>query len=410
VARSKEEARARRRETPDSLAIFGGAPLFPEPLHIGRPNVGDREALVAHLDDILESRWLTNAGPKVREFERQFADWSGVEHCVATCNATVALEIAIRALGMEGEVIVPSATFVATAHALQWQQIRPVFCDIDPATQNIDPSAAQRLISPHTTGIIGVHLWGRACDVEALEALASENDLKLMFDAAHAVGCTYRGKRIGGFGDAEVVSFHATKVMNTFEGGAILTNNGELAEKVRLMRNFGFAGMDNVIHVGTNGKMSEMSAAMGLVSLDCFDDFVAANRNNYENYERRLRNLPGIKLLRYDETEENNYQYVVLDYTQGEGGISRDQLIDILWKENVRARRYFYPGAHRMEPYRTLYPEAGRNLPETERLLDRVICLPTGTAVDSADVDAICDVIECTINHSNEIARRLRAS
>lgn len=401
---------ARMREEPDSLAIFGAAPLFAEPLHIGRPNIGDRAALISHLDDILDSRWLTNAGPKVREFERRFAEWSSVNHCVAMCNATIALEIAIRALDLAGEVIVPSATFVATAHALQWQQITPVFADVDPKTHNLAPGSVEALITERTTGIIGVHLWGRPCAVEQLEALACERDLSLLFDAAHAVGCTHRGRRIGGFGDAEVVSFHATKVMNTFEGGAVLTNNEALAEKMRLMRNFGFSGIDSVVHVGTNGKMNEMAAAMGLVSLDSLDCFVEANRKNYEHYARRLRNLPGVSLLRYDEHEENNYQYVVIEYEQPPGGVSRDRLVDILWSENVRARRYFYPGCHRMEPYRTLYPEAGRHLPQTERLLARVVCLPTGTAVDSGSVDAICDVIECVVSNSSDIASRLEGN
>lgn len=399
-----------RGATADDLAIFGASPLFAEPLHIGRPNIGDRDALAAHLADILDSRWLTNAGPKLREFERRFAQWSEVDHCVAMCNATVALEIAIRALDMTGEVIVPSATFVATAHALQWQQIRPVFADIDPDTHNLAPGAVESRITDDTTGIIGVHLWGRASAVEELEEIARARNLRLVFDAAHAVGCTYRGKRIGGFGHAEVVSFHATKVMNTFEGGAILTNDAQLAEKARLMRNFGFAGIDKVVHVGTNGKMNEIAAAMGLVSLDSFDGFVEANRENYEHYARRLRDVPGVSLLRYDAKEKNNYQYVVMEYERPPGGVSRDQFVDILWHENVRARRYFYPGCHMMEPYRTLYPEAGRHLHQTERVLARVVCLPTGTAVGPNDVDAICDVIECVVLHSSDIASRLEGS
>ena len=180
------------------------------------------------------------------------------------CNATVALEIAIRAMGMSGEVIVPSFTFVATAHALQWQEITPVFCDIDPRTHNLDPNRIEEMITPRTTGIIGVHVWGRPCAVDALAEIAQRRHLKLLFDAAHAFGCSYQGQMIGNFGDAEVFSFHATKFFNTFEGGAVVTNDDELAAKMRLMKNFGFHGYDNVIYVGTNGKMSEVSAAMGL--------------------------------------------------------------------------------------------------------------------------------------------------
>src|SRR5690349_4944149 len=201
------------------LAIFGAPPVFEEPLHVGRPNIGDRERLLARINDMLDRRWLTNNGPFVQELEEKIAAFLGVKHCIAMCNATVGLEIAIRATGMTGEVIVPSFTFIATAHALQWQEITPVFCDIDPRTHNIDPQQVEKLITPRTTGIIGVHVWGRACDVAALEAIAARRRLTLLFDAAHAFGCSYRGRMIGGFGDAEVLSFHATKFFNSFEGG-----------------------------------------------------------------------------------------------------------------------------------------------------------------------------------------------
>src|SRR6185369_3387994 len=205
--------------------------------------------------------------------EQRVAKMLGVRHCIAMCNATVALEITIRALGLTGEVLVPSFTFIATAHALQWQQIIPVFCDVDPETHCLNPRSVEKMITPRTTGIIGVHLWGRGCDIGSLSEIARSNGLKLLFDAAHAFGCSYEGRMIGGFGDAEVFSFHATKFFNTFEGGAVTTNDDDLAEKIRLMKNFGFAGYDQVIYLGTNGKMSEVSAAMGLTSLESLDDF-----------------------------------------------------------------------------------------------------------------------------------------
>ena len=186
------------------LAIFGRAPRFSEPLHVGRPNVGDRGRLFERIGDILDRRWLTNDGPMLRELEQRIAEVADVEHCVAMCNGTVALEIAIRALEMRGEVIVPSFTFIATAHALKWQEITPVFCDIDPNTHNLDPARVESLIGEETTGIIGVHLWGRPCDVEGLARVAERNELQLLFDAAHAFGCSHGGKMIGGFGRAEV--------------------------------------------------------------------------------------------------------------------------------------------------------------------------------------------------------------
>src|ERR1039458_8609013 len=251
---------------------------FPSPLHVGRPNQGNRQRLIERINDMLDRNWLTNNGPFVQEFEKRVAEYVGVKHCVAMCNATIAQEIAIRAAGLSGEVIVPAYTFIATAHSLQWQEITPVFCDLDPRTHNIDPAKVTQMITPRTTGIIGVHVWGRACDVAALTEIAGEHGLTLMFDAAHAFGCSYQGKMIGGFGLCEVFSFHATKFLNTFEGGAVVTNDDELAARIRLMKNFGFAGYDNVIYIGTNGKMPEVCAAMGLTNLESVDEFLAINQ------------------------------------------------------------------------------------------------------------------------------------
>src|SRR6266496_6707291 len=373
----------------EELAIWGAPPAFKRQLHVGRPNIGNRERLLERIGDLLDRRWLTNDGPFLQEFEKRLSERIGVKHCIAVCNATVGLEIAIKATGLTGEVIAPSFTFIATAHALEWQQIIPVFCDINPTTYNLDPSRVENLITKRTTGIIGVHLWGRPCDVEALADIARRHKLKLLFDAAHAFACSHKGRMIGGFGNAEIFSFHATKFVNTFEGGAIVTNDSELAAKLRLMRNFGFAGLDIVSSLGTNGKMSEVSAAMGLTSLESVEEFVAANYRNYEEYRQLLAEVPGVSVLAYDENETCNYQYVVLEIDEHAMGITRDQLDDILWAENILSRRYFYPGCHRMEPYRTRYPQASLLLPETERLAKRVLCLPTGSAVNSSEITAI---------------------
>jgi dTDP-4-amino-4,6-dideoxygalactose transaminase len=390
------------------LAIFGGEPSFSEALHVGRPNIGNRQRLLACINDILDRRWLTNSGPYVKAFERQVAEMVGVKHCIAMCNGTVALEIAIRALGLTGEVIVPSMTFIATAHALQWQEITPVFCDIDPESYTIDPDRVEEMITPYTTGIIGVHLWGRPCDVEALAEIARRRNLRLLYDAAHAFGCSYKGRMIGGFGDAEVLSFHATKFINTLEGGAVLTNDDDLATKIRLMKNFGFGGLDNVVYIGTNGKMNEVSAAMGLTSLESLDEFVAVNCRNYKLYQQKLAEIPGVRLLTYDETERNNYQYIVLEVDEAMTGVSRDQMAEILNAENVIARRYFYPGCHRMEPYRSYFPHAGLLLPETERALKRVLTLPTGTAIGPGEIHQICQIIRLVVANGREIQDRLQ--
>jgi dTDP-4-amino-4,6-dideoxygalactose transaminase len=377
--------------TPADLAINGAVPAFAAPLHVGRPNLGDRAALLRHTGDIYDRRWLTNNGPLVQELEARIAQRLGVRHCVAMCNGTIALEIAIRALGLEGEVILPSWTFIATAHALHWQGITPVFADVDPTTHNLDPGAVRRMITPRTSGIIGVHLWGRPAPIEALQAIADEHGLQLMFDAAHAFDCSHQGRKIGGFGRCEVLSFHATKVFNTFEGGAVVTDDDELAETMRLMRNFGFKGYDNVIHPGTNGKMPEINAAMGLVNLDAMPEFVETNRRNYEAYAEAFSGIDGLQLLQYDEAEDPNYQYVILEVARGLA--ARDDLIAALHAENILARKYFWPGCHRMKPYRDLFPHAGLVLPNTSELADRLIVLPTGSMISTADVWTVAAII-----------------
>jgi dTDP-4-amino-4,6-dideoxygalactose transaminase len=385
------------------LAIFGGRPAFTQEHHVGRPNIGNRRRLMARINDILDKRWLTNNGPCVQEFERRIADMLNVRHCIAMCNGTVALEIVVRAVGMTGEVILPAFTFIATAHALQWQRIKPQFCDIDSKTYNIDPLRIEERITPYTTGIIGVHLWGRPCDVIALTEIAKRYKLKLIFDAAHAFGCSYQGRAIGSFGEAEVFSFHATKFFNTFEGGVIVTNDDGLADRIRLMKNFGFAGYDNVIYVGTNGKMNEVSAAMGLTGLEALAYFIEANRRNYKEYQRTLQGLPGIRLLAYDEKEKNNFQYIVLEIDESITGINRNQFVEILHAENVLARKYFYPGCHQMEPYRSLFFREGLSLPITETLASRVLSLPTGTGVSQKDIGAICNILQFVIDNAEEV-------
>ena len=392
----------------EDLSYFGGEAAFVNTLHVGRPNIGNREMLFGRFKDMLDRNWLTNRGPFVRDFEDQVARLLGVKHCVAMCNGTVALEIAARALNLKGEVIVPSFTFIATAHCLQWQEITPVFCDVDPETYTIDPARIEELITPRTTGIIGVHLWGHGCNVEAIEAIARKHNLRFIFDASHSFACSYEGKMIGSFGDAETFSFHATKFINTFEGGAVVTNNDQLAEKMRLMKNFGFSGLDNVIYIGTNGKMSEIAAAMGLTSLEEMDHFIAVNKRNHSAYLKNLGHQNGLKLATYDEKERNNYQYVVFEIDEKQTGVSRDCLMEILHAEGIRARRYFYPGCHKMEPYRSYFPHAGLLLPVTERLVNRILCLPTGSDVDLGDVESICEIITFVISNADEVRNKLK--
>ncbi len=375
------------------LASAGEPPAFDEKLYVGCPNIGNQARLLERIKDVLDSGWLTNNGRYLREFEQRIVKLTGVKHCIAVCNATIGLELVIRALDLRGEVIVPSFTFAATAHALQWQGITPVFSDVDPHMHSLDPQDVERRITPRTTGIIGVHLWGRACNTSALERIADKHDLRLMFDAAHAFGCSHEGRMIGNFGEAEVFSFHATKFCNSFEGGAITTNNDELADRLRALRNFGISQDDMVTEVGTNGKMNEVSAAMGVTSLESLNEFVAINRDNYITYKKSLDGVAGVKLFEYDEAERNNFQYIIVEVDEDVAGISRDQLLQLLHAENVMAKRYFYPGCHRMAPYRNTLQNVNWRLPITERLANGTLALPTGSAVGERAVRMICEII-----------------
>lgn len=400
------EAMGTTKRTLNDLALFGGPPAFVSPMHVGRPNIGDRRRLLERIEVALDRKWLSNQGVLLDEFESRVAEFVGAEHCVAVCNATIGLQLVARALDFAGEVIVPSFTFAGTPHAMSWIGLTPVFCEIDSATHNLDPVMVEQAITPATTAILAVHLWGRACPVDELTEIAQRRGLRLVFDAAHAFGCTYKGRPIGTFGDAEVFSFHATKFVNSAEGGAITTNDGDLARRLRSIRAFGFTGYDTVLELGTNAKMNELSAAMGLTSLDSFDEFIDANRRNYDCYQRAFAGVDGVRLIDYEDGERHNRQYVVLEVTHAtDPGRRRDDLIAALHAENVLARRYFFPGCHRMMPY-----SAGDiSLPITEDVADRVLVLPTGISVTDDDIDLISSIITVALNHHAELRRRVGA-
>lgn len=384
----------------DDLAVFGSSPAFAQPRHVGRPNIGDRAGLLERIEGALDRGWLANDGPLVAEFERRVADLLGVEHCVATSSATTGLQLVARALELEGEVVMPSFTFAGTAHSLGWLGIAPVFADIDPATHTVDPAAVERALTPRTSAILAVHMWGRACDVVALERIAAHHGIPLVLDAAHALACTYRGEPIGASGRAEVFSFHATKIASAGEGGVVTTGDPELARRVRLMRNFGFAGYDTVTALGTNAKMNELSAAMGLTSLDSLERFIAVNHENHQQYVRELEGVPGLRMVRYADDERQNYHYVV---TEVDDPRLRDDLVAVLHAENVLARRYFAPGCHRIQPY----SRDPVRLPATEALSDRVLVLPTGTATSDRDIATICAIIRLAVEHASALRERL---
>ncbi len=386
------------------LALFGGKPLFSEAIHVGRPNIGDRERFFGYVNDIFDRRWLTNNGRYVRELEDNLAKLMGVAHCVMVNNGTTGLMLAIRALNLSGEVIVPSFTFVATVHALQWLGLRPVFCDVDPQTHNLDPGCVADLITPQTSAVLGVHLWGQLCDVEQLAEIAEQHGLKLFYDAAHAFCSKRDGRYSGSFGDLEVFSFHATKFFNTFEGGAITTNNAALASELRLLRNFGFAGEDHVIALGINAKLNEVSAAMGLNLLPELPDLLASARRNYLQYRLELGGIPGLRFLSYADAEANNCQYVVIEVNTEV--VDRDLLKRVLHCENILTRRYFHPGTHRMEPYRSQESVGQGNLSVTERLTEQILVLPNNATLSVDDVSKITGILRFVFAQSQELTDR----
>jgi dTDP-4-amino-4,6-dideoxygalactose transaminase len=387
------------------LAVLGGAPAFAEPLHVGGPNIGDRRQILRMIDEALEQRWLSNSGSKLLAFESRLSETFGGLHCVATCNATLALQITLRALGVSGEVVLPAFTFVASSHAVAWERLTPAFADVEAETLCMGPAQAEERIGPRTAALLGVHLWGRHADLEGLERLARERELPLVFDAAHALGCTVAGRPLAGFGDAAVVSFHATKVANSFEGGVVVTADAELAERVRAMRNFGFdEESEEVAGLGTNAKLSEAGAAMGLASLEALDGFIAANRANASAFAKSLSGIPGVELLPFADPQETNCHHVTVVVDPAVAGLTRDELMAVLRAENVLARRYFHPGCHRVPPHDRLPTPP---LPVTERALERCLSLPTGTAVSPENAAAIGQLVRLAVSDAAAVRDRL---
>lgn len=382
------------------LAIFGGPPTFDEQLHVGRPNLAQTSDILDVFAGVLESKWLTNDGGWVHRLEADIERFLNVKHCVLVANGTLGLEIAARALiPKRGPVLMPSFTFAATPHALAWQGYEPVFADIDPVTHVLDPVDLEARITDDIVGILGVHTWGTPCEIEALTAIAVRHRLPLFFDAAHAFGCRYRGRSIGNFGRCEVFSFHATKFFNTAEGGAITTNDPQLAKRLRELRNFGFVGdgSHRTMGIGINAKMSEFHAALGVMNLAEVWSFVDHNFENHEDYEHNLRHSD----LRVYRHRVGNFQYVVVELLRG--ALSADVLVKVLEAENVLARRYFSPPCHGMAPYN----QEGYYLPVTNAVSNRVLVLPTGMSVGREDVDKICELIIYCVEHAEEIMEKV---
>jgi dTDP-4-amino-4,6-dideoxygalactose transaminase len=375
------------------FALFGAKPAFEKTLPVGQLYFPSWERYESAFRGIFERQYYTNNGPLLDELEEKLQAFLKVKHAICVSNATFGLMMVADAMELSGKVIVPAFTFIASAQSLSWAGLEPVFCDVNLDTHQIDIERAAELIDTDVSAIMGVNLWGGACNPAALAELALRHRIQLYFDSAHAFGCAVNEVPIGGFGRAEVFSFHATKILNATEGGCICTNDDELAERLRSIRpSYGKGNPVNIVRVA-NARMSEAQAAIALMSLE---DFPANQKNNaaqYRCYEERLKTIAGVHLVRPAGVSFSNYQYVVCQLDEREFGVSRDLLVDILKAENVLARRYFYPGLHRSVPYSTELPQYLNRMPNTDMLCASCVQLPIGALVSVDAVERICDIL-----------------
>ncbi len=359
-----------------------------EPIFVTRPFLPPLEEFEPLLRQIWQTRILTNGGPFHRELEERLRAHLGVPHIALFNNATTALIVALQALGLSGEVITTPYSFVATSHALLWSGLTPVFVDIDPTTLNLDPARIEAAITPRTCAILPVHCYGRPCDVEGIGAIADRHGLKVIYDAAHAFGVRHRGTSVLNHGDLSVLSFHATKVFNTFEGGAIVCADRAMKERIDKLKNFGFDDETSVSEIGLNGKMSELNAAFGLVQLRHIDTALARRGAVDAAYREGLRGIPGLRCLDFSGAGEANYAYFPIlvgpDYP-----ISRDALYDALKREGIHPRRYFSPLISDFPMYRGLASARRADLPVAAAAADAVLCLPIYPDLDAATVARI---------------------
>jgi dTDP-4-amino-4,6-dideoxygalactose transaminase len=388
------------------FALLGAKPEFDTPMPVGQLYFPSWDRYESAFKGIFDRRYYTNQGPLTQELEKQLQQFLGVRNAICVTNATIGLMIVAEALKLTGKVILPSYTFIASAQALLWTALKPVFCDIDLDTHQIALDKIETQIDKDVCGIMGVNLWGGACNPKALAEIAATNDVQLYFDSAHAFGCAVDDVPIGNFGRAEVFSFHATKILSAAEGGCICTNDDYLADSMRNIRS-GY-GADKPVNVAktANGRMSEAQAAIALMSLE---DFAANQKNNetlYRIYEKRLASIPGLHLVKPGGVSFSNYQYIVYTVDELEYGMSRDMLVKLLKAENVFVRRYFYPGLHRTVPFIQDYPEFLNNLPNTDKVCETCIQLPIGALVSSEIVERICDIVVGANHLASEIRSR----
>jgi len=348
------------------------------------------EEYTEEIKSIWEAKWLTNFGSEHQRLEGELKKKLDVNNLSLFVNGHSALELALEALELEGEVITTPFTFVSTTHSIVRQGLAPVFCDIEPETYTIDPEKIESLITPKTSAIVPVHVYGNLCNMQKIDEIAKKYGLKVIYDAAHAVGVKYKGRGIGGFGDISMFSFHATKVFNTIEGGALAYNDGTLYEKLLALCQFGISGRDKVDSIGTNAKMNEFQAAMGLCNLRHLDECIQKRKSLFERYDSRLRGVRGIKLRNENPDISYNYSYYYVEFTE-EFFKSRDEIKEQLNRENIFPRKYFYPLTSDLGCYAGRFDST--KTPVAKAAANHILTLPMHTELQFEDVDRICDII-----------------
>lgn len=348
-----------------------------EPIMVTRPSMPPLADYTRYLEGIWSRRWLTNDGELHRKLESELSRHLGVERLSLFCNGATALLVALQALEIDaGEVITTPFTFPATTHVLHWNRLRPVFCDIEPGTFNIDPGSVERAIGPATRAILAVHVYGNPCNLDALQDIANRRGLRLIYDAAHAFGVRVGDRSVLDFGDMSMLSFHATKVFSTVEGGAVISRSESDRQRVNSLKNFGIAGEESIIGPGINGKMNELQAAFGLLQLDTVDEDIERRKQIAAQYRESLRGLPGIRTLEDIPGVRHNYGYFPIIVDPLEYGLSRDALHLLLRNFNIFTRKYFFPLVSHAPCYADLPSAAPAALPIAERIAEQVLCLP----------------------------------
>ena len=383
-------APVRLEATGGAPAILGGTPMFPQGMPLARPTIADPAALAREIERIVTSEVLTN-GPTVRRLEERSAEYLGVRHCVAVASCTTGLMLALRASEISGDVIVPSFTFAATAHAVAWNGLRPVFADVDPRTLTLSPAAAERSIGVRVSAILATHLYGAPADVDGLADVAGRNGISLFFDAAHGFGARRDGRMVGGFGGAEVFSMTPTKTLIAGEGGIIATNDDLLAERCRIGRNYGNPGDYDCRFIGLNARMSELHAALALASFEDLEERIVRRNELATRYRDVLAEVPGIGFPLVREQDRSTYKDLTILVDEAEFGISADELAEALSAEGVETRRYYSPAVHRMRAYRGL--AAGVSLPVTDAAARAALSLPLATDMTGAQIEQLGDGI-----------------